>query len=279
MRIATLIVGVAAACIGGCAGTPRKLELPRMEVRGSASAEPTADATEVTFDVLVANPFKQPMSIQTTAYVLNVEGQKVAQGREDLRVKNVAPSVAAGQSRAVPVTAKVRPADVLDALGGARGGDTVSYDADVYVTVDSAGAGVVTLTNKATGTLTLPLALAIEMQGVLFDPAGGPGDGWVGVAVTNRNATPVTVQAVALDVILSSRITAGAVLSTDRTIAPGEKAELNLPIRFSPALAAGSKPAPGDVIGYEVRGTATCTGVRGTVSIPVKGSGKTPVAE
>ncbi len=256
-----------------------KLQLPTVEARESAITEQTGAGTTVTFDVLVSNPFPTPLPLESTAYAVSIEGRPIAQGRQDLRVKNVPVMVAAGKSQVVQVPVRVKPDEVLAALSGSRGGDLVAFEADLFVMADTPTAGPVTLSTKGTGSVPLPPAMAVEAQGVLFEAAGGPGDAWVGLAMTNRNSGEVTLQSVTVEIVLSGKISATGSAAVGDTIASGAQAEINIPLAIRPALAAGAKPKPGDVISYEIKGSVTASSARGVVTMPLAASGKVRVVE
>ena len=50
------------------------------------------------------------------------------------------------------------------------------------------------------------MPLAAEVQGLLLTPAGGPGDGWVGFGLTNRNGFRLDVQSLTFEITVADRI-------------------------------------------------------------------------
>lgn len=291
-RMLLCMLWVGALALGGCARSRDvRVQMPALtlESQGAAMLAPEAGGdASMPFNVVVKNPYTKPMPLLSTAFAVNAEGRLIASGREDLRVKNVPPSVPPGTTQTIPVTARVTGRQLLDALAGgggggmlgpARGGETVPCETDVFVMVDSPEAGPVTISARAPGMLVIPAVMIADLQGVLFDPAGGPGDGWIGLALVNRCAMAVQVQSVACDVTLDRRIMASARLSLDQRLEPGARVELNLPMTIQPPLAADAKPAPGARLSYELRGTATGTSDRGTVTAVIEGAGKVQVAE
>lgn len=254
--------------------------MPVPTLTAIAGALSTAEAGSVVmpFDATISNPYKQPMNLLSTAYAVTSGGVVLAQGREDLRVKNVPPALAPGKSTSLPITARVTGAQALRALGGNRGGEDAPYVASVYVMIDSPVTGPITVTHSSSGTFTIPPTADAEVQGVLLDAAGGPGEGWIGLGVTNRNAWPITLSGMSIAGTLDGRLNVTGQASASARIEPGGKAEVNVPLTFNPLLSMQARPRPGSSIRVQLTGTVTADSPRGLLTMPITAEGEATVA-
>ncbi len=126
------------------ATTRSGLPVPTLTAVPGPISSDAAGGVVMPFDATISNPYKQPMSLLSTAYAVTSGGIVLSQGREDLRVKNVPPSLAPGKGTSLPITARVSGAQALRALGGNRGGEDAPYVASVYVMIDSPVTGPIT---------------------------------------------------------------------------------------------------------------------------------------
>lgn len=275
--------------LGGCGSAPTAIEVPIASLESTALTELGAESTTVTFDVAIANTTSAPISLQGTAYRLVSNAAVIGSGREDLTVGASAtgPMIAAKATQSVPVKAVISSAQLLAALPLAKGGENAPFEADVFVQVDTTGAGPVTLTVKGEGMIPIPASMGVEVQGVLLEPAGGPSDGWAGLGLINRNGFAVQVTSLNVQVTIDERVSASGTMGPNGSgakgakgiespIAPGQMLPLDLPIALQ---VTGSKPRPGSKVSYTITGTATVTSSRGTMTIPLLGKGVTGIAQ
>ena len=145
-----VIAVVAAGALTGATGCGL-LEKPTAHITGASLQDLGMTAATMLFDVEVSNPYTVPLPMSNVDYVLSSQGQQFLTGKADVQG-----SVLAGASKTLGVPVRISFPQLLDAVKGARPGDTIPYRADLGLSVDVPALGPLRVPMSRDGELSIP---------------------------------------------------------------------------------------------------------------------------
>lgn len=155
MRMAKLMVvgGVGIILLAGCESTEEYLDLkkPTAQLIGVEFRDASQYGATVVFNVDVINHYSYDLPLLRFDYGLSSQGQRFLAGFSELNI-----TVPPGGRRSVSLPAQVDYLNALNILTGVRPGDTIPYNAEVSLVVNTPHLGSITLLLTKIGELTLP---------------------------------------------------------------------------------------------------------------------------
>jgi len=152
--IITLFVGsLLLIPLGSCSEVQNILNIqkPTASLKGFSFGDVSLDAATLLFDVEVKNPYPVDMPLLDMKYQLNSNGNKLFDG-----ITQAAGSIAAKDSKVIPIEANISYLDLVKALKDVRPGSVIPYDANVELNVDAPGLGVVPIPIGKKGKVQVP---------------------------------------------------------------------------------------------------------------------------
>lgn len=264
----------APGALGGCQSVKSALEgldRPRASLAGARLRDLSLDSVALDLDVNIENPYGVPLPITGLDYDVGSGGASLVSGS--------APSqgaVPAGGSKVITVPARVRFSDALRILSGVKPGSVVPYEAKVALFVDAPAAGRLSLPLSHTGNLPIPAPPSVRVGSLSWDELSlERAAATVVLDVENTNQFAAGLSRLSYELSLAGMPVGSGLVKGARTLKPGERESLTIPISFSPrslGLAALEVLQGGDP-SYSLRGGATLSTPYGDVDAPLSSSG------
>jgi LEA14-like dessication related protein len=159
MRVTTVCLVLLAGC--GVVQDVIRSDKPTARVTGVGIEDFSLDGLALRFDVRIDNPYSVGLPLLSLDFALASEGRPFLAGSAD-----AAGTIPARDARTVPVTARVRFADLLRVLSGVKPGALVPYGADFRVVVDAPGVGRLNLPLRKEGELPVPTVPDVRLEQV-----------------------------------------------------------------------------------------------------------------
>jgi len=142
-----------AACVSGCETIQEGLNLrkPTARLTDLKIEDVKMDSATLLFDVEIENHYPVALPLTNFDYSLSSGAQKFLSGDAESQA-----AVPAKSSRTISLPAKFNYIEMLKALKGVRPGSTIPYGAELGLSVNTPGMGVIRLPLKKEGELMLP---------------------------------------------------------------------------------------------------------------------------
>ena len=140
-------------CVAGCETIQEGLNLrkPSARLTDLKIEDVKMDSATLLFDVEIENHYPVALPLTNFDYSLSSGAQKFLSGDAEAQA-----AVPAKSSRTVSLPAKINYIEMLKALKGVRPGSTIPYGAELGLSVNAPGLGVIRLPLKKEGELVLP---------------------------------------------------------------------------------------------------------------------------
>jgi LEA14-like dessication related protein len=251
----------------------RNLEKPSARIAGARLQDLSLDAVTLLLDVYIGNPYAVPLPLVKLEYGLSSAGKGILSGSAD-----PGGSVPARGSRVVPVPVRIGFPGLLAALRDVKPGSVIPYAADLTLSADAPGAGLLSLPLRKEGELPVPAAPEVQVAGLRWEEVGlERAAAVVSLGIRNTNRFPVDLSKLSYALTLAgSRAAEGSV---DRPIsfAPGADGSVDLRLAFSPkslGLAVLSAITGGKAA-YRLAGSMALGTPYGALAVPFDRGGET----
>jgi LEA14-like dessication related protein len=233
----------------------------------------SADALDVVFNVKISNPYGVELPLATVDYALAARSATFLSGAAPL-----SGTIPAHGARVVKIPARVVYEAVLDAVTGLRLGQIVPYQADLGLSVQAPGMGVVRVPVSHSGEVPIPNVPMIELVGIEWgDVSLQSAAATLKMKLTNTNEFPVDLKKLAYGVQLDGRDVFSGETAKSLSLGAGEAGEIDIPVKVSAAragLAIFDMVRKTDT-GYTVRGATEVGTPFGPISLPFERTGST----
>lgn len=147
-------------CIAGCETIQESLNLrkPTARLTDLKIEDVKLDSATLLFDVEIENHYPVALPLTNFDYRLSSGAEKFLSGNAESQA-----AVPAKSSRTVTLPAKINYIGMLKALKGVRPGSTIPYGAELGLSVDAPGLGVIRLPLRKEGELVLPTITGADM--------------------------------------------------------------------------------------------------------------------
>ena len=152
-----------AVCIAGCETIQEGLNLrkPTARLTDLKIEEVKMDSATLLFDVEIENHYPVALPLTNFDYSLSSGAEKFLSGNAKSQA-----AVPAKSSRTVSLPAKINYIEMLKALKGVRPGSTIPYGAELGLSVNTPGLGVIRLPLKKQGELVLPSITGADIMDI-----------------------------------------------------------------------------------------------------------------
>ncbi|MBN1766045.1 MAG: LEA type 2 family protein [Sedimentisphaerales bacterium] len=143
----------------GCATLESALTVrkPRVSLQGVKFEEITLKSATLLFDVEVENPYAVALPLVNLDYSLASQARPFLTGEAD-----IASTIAPHDRESVSLPVTISYLDLLQALKGIKPGSVIPYSADIGLSVDTPGLGLLRLPMKKEGELSVPTIPAVS---------------------------------------------------------------------------------------------------------------------
>ncbi len=140
-------------CIAGCETIQESLNLrkPTARLADLKIEDVKMDSATLLFDVEIENHYPVALPLTNFDYSLSSGSEKFLSGNAKSQT-----AVPAKSNKIVSLPAKINYIEMLKALKGVRPGSTIPYGAELGLSVDTPGLGVIRLPLRKEGELVLP---------------------------------------------------------------------------------------------------------------------------
>ena len=266
----TLGVLCALAALPGCAEMQDLLgaSRPSAHVAGVRLEDISLRSATVVFDIEVQNPYGVPLPLANLDYSLASKGHEFLGGESALQG-----SIPARGRKTVSLPATLTFRSLLAVLRDVRAGAVVPYSAELGLSVDAPGLGVLRLPLRKQGRLPVPTAPKIESLTISWEQLSlDEASGVVRLELANSNEFPVDLSRLTYSLLLGGTEIATSALSRPLSFAAdGGKGTLEIPITLIPRNlgTAAWRLLSGGGGGYEVKGTMDVATPFGPMSLPL----------
>ncbi len=226
---------VCVLALNGCDSVLAGLDKPRASVKGARLSGLTLTGATLDFDVAVDNPYGVPLPLTDLRYGLSSgnSAQPFAQGKA-----NVAGTIPAKGSRTLQVPVTLDFASVMGLVQGLRPGKLLPYQADLELSVDAPGVGLIGLPLRQSGQLPIPAVPKFDVSQLKWSELSlSRVAGTMDLGITNTNEFPLNLSALSYVLSLGGNRVFESVAKNGLDLAPGAAGRLQIPISFSPAQA------------------------------------------
>ncbi|MGQ0627851.1 MAG: LEA type 2 family protein [Phycisphaerales bacterium] len=204
-------------------------EKPSLRVVNASIDGLTTESAALVFDVEVANPYSVPLPLTNVEYALASRGAAFLSG-----AANVQGTIPAGGKQVFKVPANLRFVEALAALKGVRPGQVVPYAADLGFSVDAPVVGRMKVPVRKEGELPLPAAPDVRIADVRWQNTGlTEASGAIALDVRNTNQFALDLRSLGFDLELGGKSIASGAAPEARSLAPGQTARIELPVKVS----------------------------------------------
>ncbi|MCP4612030.1 MAG: LEA type 2 family protein [Planctomycetes bacterium] len=149
-----------AVCITGCETIQEGLNLrkPTARLTDLTIEDVKLDSATLLFDIEIENHYPVALPLTNFDYSLSSNAEKFLSGEAESQA-----AVPAKSSRIVSLPATFNYIEMLKALKGVRPGSTIPYGAELGLSVNTPGLGVIRLPLKKEGELDLPNVTGADM--------------------------------------------------------------------------------------------------------------------
>jgi len=164
-----LILGIMGS---GCEGLQQMLDVkkPTASLKGFRFGDITLKSATLLFDVEVTNPYPVALPLLDMNYAIASGANPLLSGKADIQS-----TIPAGDKKVISLPATVGYIDLAKAFMGIKPGSKIPYKADLGLSVDTPGLGVLTLPLKKTGELAvpeIPKVDELDWKKILLDKTG-----------------------------------------------------------------------------------------------------------
>jgi LEA14-like dessication related protein len=260
----------------GCSvleGLGRSIEKPSARIAGARFGDLSLDAVTLLLDVEVGNPYAVPLPLVKLDYGLSSGGKGILSGSAE-----PGGSVPARGSRVVPLPVRIGFPGLLAALGDVKPGSVVPYAADLTLSTDAPGVGLLSLPLRKEGELPVPAAPEVTVAGLRWEDLGlEKAAAVINLGIRNANSFPVDLSKLSYAFSLAgSRVAEGSV-DRPMSFAPGAGGSVDLRLSFSPKSL--GLAALGALLGgkasYRLAGSMAFGTPCGGLDVPFDRSGET----
>jgi len=278
--VAAAVVVAAAAPLGAGCETAKALwadaDKPTASVVGVALQDFDLEGATLAFDVEVGNPYG--VALPTTGLDLALSGD----GRTFLHASSAGQgAIPARSARVLPVSARLKFADLLAAFSKVRPGSTLPYAAEIGVSVDAPAVGAIRIPVRKEGELPIPTAPDVEVEDVKWSKLSlTEATAEVRVDFRNRNEFPMDLRLMDGALSLGGTRVAQTRVAEAGSFAAGEALSLRIPISLRPADLglAVFRMLSGAEAAYEFDGGLVAGTPFGDLKAPLRASGRTPMS-
>ena len=267
------VLAVAGLGLGGCSTVQAMLQADRPTARvvGMSLKDFDLQSATMVFDVEVTNHYAVDLPLVKVDHALASSGQTFLTGQSDLQGL-----IPAGQSKTIPITAELAFAPLVQTLSAARPGTLLPYQAELGLAVDAPVVGQLRLPVRQQGQLPMPFVPGVRVARIDWDKLDlATVAGTMVVNITNSAQYALTLAGMEYRLSLAGRNVANQSISPQAAIAPGETAELSIPLRLSPAELgmAVLDVLRGQSTDYRLGGSAKLVTPAGPLTVPLSAAG------
>ncbi|HMS15841.1 MAG TPA: LEA type 2 family protein [Planctomycetota bacterium] len=248
---------------------------PGVKVAGMDLAGLSLDGVDLNFDLDVSNPYSVPLPVAGLDYALKSGGAPFLNGNSTYQGL-----IPAGSVQRIPLSARVGFTEALRLLQGIKPGAIVPYDAELGVSVDAPGIGPLRLPVESSGSFPIPTIPTVSIDQVRWETLGlSEAKGVIGLKVGNGNSFPLDLDRLSYSLDLAGLSVASTSLTKALSLKPENSGILEIPVSLRPmdlGMAALSLLSKGDA-SWSLRGTMDTLTPFGALSLPVGGTGRTPM--
>jgi LEA14-like dessication related protein len=270
-------VGLALTMLGGCEtlqGIVDSSPRPSANITAARLSDLSLDQVTLDFDVEIENPYSVALPLTDLTYSIASGGDAFLSGAAP-----IAGSVPARGSKTITMPARISFAEVLNIVAGVRPGAVVPYTADLDLSVDAPGVGVMNLPLKQKGELPVPAVPSVKLESVDWENLSlRSASALLKIRIENTNSFPIDLAGFDYGLSLAGADVIDAKLRNAASLAPGEGAVLEIPISVSPSDLGMSafRMLTGDGAGYTLGGSMDASTPFGPITLPFNVTGQTP---
>lgn len=189
------------------------------------------DAVDLLFDLEVANNYALPLPYAGIDWALSSGGRSFLSGASS--AQGVIP---VGQSRLLPVSARVPFSEMLGVLSEVRPGGLVPYTADIGLSVDAPGVGPLRLPVQSDGEIPIPAVPRFNFQNIQWQSLSLlDASGVLNVGIENTNSFPIDLDTLSYALRLADVPVVTSSITQAMSFAPGGSELLQIPFSFKAA--------------------------------------------
>jgi LEA14-like dessication related protein len=170
---------------------------------------------------------------------------------------------------------------LLAAVKGMQPGSIVPYTAQIDLGVDAPMLGRINLPVSHSGELPVPAIpevalVAFDIDALSLDKVAASAR----LRIRNTNQFELALHKLGLNLALGGKDVAQSAVASNARLAPGQSATLDVPVTFSPRALGGGvfNLLTGSEAAYALSGSLDAGTGFGPLTLPIRASGRTPVA-
>jgi LEA14-like dessication related protein len=237
----------------------------------------TLDKVDLVFALEVSNPYSVNLPLLDLGYAIGSGGNRLLDG-------TVKPSgsIPARGTQIVQLPVIVQFAPLLQALKNVRPGSVVPYKADFMLGVETPLLGRVDVPVSKTGEFPVPAMPDVEMASFRIGTLSlDQVSAVASLQVKNTNQFALDLTKLGVTFSLAGQDVARTSLARATSIAPGQSANLEVPLAFSPRKLGGGlyNLLRNNQIAYQVAGTVEANSAFGPIALPYSRVGNTRIVK
>lgn len=247
---------------------------PDISVAGVQIDGLSVDAANLLFDLEVTNQYQLPLPYAGIDWALSSGGREFLSG-----VSSDQGVIPVGESRIIPLAARVPFTQMLQVLSEIRPGGLVPYTADIGLKVDAPGVGPLRLPVRSDGEIPVPAVPRMSFRDIqweslsLFDVSG-----LLNVQIDNLNEFPIDLDTLSYALKLADVPVVSSSITQPLSFAAGGSNLLQIPLSFKAsdlgtALLGMLSGSGGQV---DLAGTLKALSPFGILNLPFQSSGYAP---